>query len=77
MAVVASCAVGTAWELAESFCGNSFFRVSAGSVHVVVGGVCVAVVASVVVVMDVAWVWRIRCRGMLCPGGCVRASSAA
>ena len=77
VAVVASCAVRTAWELAESFCGDSFFWVSAGSVHVVVGGVCVAVVASVVVVMDVAWVWRVRGRGVLCPSSCVGASSAA
>ena len=75
--VVAPSAAGSAGELSEALCGYSVFRVTAGSVHVVVSGVHVTIMASVMVILDVSWVWRVRGRGVLCPGGCIGASSAA
>lgn len=60
VAVVASRAVRSAGQLAERLCGDSFFGVTAGPVHILVGRVGVAVVASVMVIVDIAGSLRVR-----------------
>ena len=58
--MIATRAARSVGQLAERLCGDSFFGVAASSVYIVVGRVDMAVVASVMVVMNVAGPLRVR-----------------